>query len=73
MGHFFKLGIIGSPTGGRYHIETQIASHILCECLALAELTFFPLGKHFMEPSNYDKILPCKILYSGRDIEILAE
>jgi len=35
-------------------METETASHILCECVALAELRFRRLGKHFMETSNYE-------------------
>jgi len=39
-------------------METETASHILCECVALAELRF----RHFMELSNYGEIPLCKIL-----------
>jgi hypothetical protein len=31
-GHLFKLGIIDSPCE-KYHMETETASHILCECV----------------------------------------
>jgi hypothetical protein len=36
-----------SPICGRYHMTTETASHILCECVALAEFRFRRLGKHF--------------------------
>jgi hypothetical protein len=62
-GHIFKLGITDSPICGRCHTETETASHILHECVSLAELKLHCLGKHFMEPSNYDEIPLCKILY----------
>jgi hypothetical protein len=54
-------------------METEAPSDILCECLALAGLRFRPLGKHFMEPSDYDKILLCKILDFVRYMGLLAE
>jgi hypothetical protein len=40
------------PTCGRCHKETETASHTLRECVALVELRFCILGKHFMEPSD---------------------
>jgi hypothetical protein len=33
-------------------METETASHILCECVALAKLRFYCLGKHFMKFSG---------------------
>jgi hypothetical protein len=38
--HLHKLGIAVSPICGRCHNEIQTASHILCDCEALAELIF---------------------------------
>jgi hypothetical protein len=35
-------------------METDTASHVLCECMTLAESRFRRLGKQFMEPSDYD-------------------
>jgi hypothetical protein len=58
---------------GTCHKETETASHILCECEALSELKCYCLGKHFMEPSHYDKIMLCKILYSVGGMGLLAE
>jgi hypothetical protein len=40
---------------------------------ALAEFKFRRLGKHFMEPSDYDKMPLCMILYFVRGIGLLAE
>jgi hypothetical protein len=54
-------------------METETASHILCECVALAELIFRRLGKHFMEPSGYDKFPLCKVLYFASGTRLLAE
>jgi hypothetical protein len=72
-GHLFKLGISDSPICGRGHMETETASHILCEYVALDELRFSCLGKHFMNPSNCDEIPLCKILYFVRGTGLLVE
>jgi hypothetical protein len=53
-------------------METEIVSHILCECVALAGLRFLRLEKHFMGPSDYDEIPLCKILYFVRSTGLLA-
>jgi hypothetical protein len=54
-------------------MKTDSASHILCESVALAGLRFCHLGKHFMEPSDYDEILLCKTLYFVRGMGLLVE
>jgi hypothetical protein len=76
-GHIFKLGITDSPICGRCHTETdtvtETASHILHECVSLAELKLHCLGKYFMEPSNYDEIPLCKILYFVRGTTLKLE
>jgi hypothetical protein len=54
-------------------METETASHTLCERVVSAELRFCPLGKHFMEPSNSNEIPLCKILYFVRGTVLLAE
>jgi hypothetical protein len=38
---------IDSHVCGRGHMATETASHILCGCVALAELGLRCLGKHF--------------------------
>jgi hypothetical protein len=44
-------------------METETASHIICECVALAELRFRRLGIRFMKPSDYYEFPLCKVLY----------
>jgi len=39
---------------------------------ALAEFKFRRLGKHFKNPSDYDEIPLCKILYFVRGTGLLA-
>jgi hypothetical protein len=41
--------------------------------MAKAEFKFHRLSNIFMEPSNYDEILLCKILYFVRGTGLLAE
>jgi hypothetical protein len=62
-----------SPLCGRCHMVTETASHILCECVVSANSDFFKLGKQFMEPSDNDVILVCKILYFVRSTGLVAE
>jgi hypothetical protein len=38
---------VDSPICGRCHTATETASHILCECVALAKFRFHRLGKYF--------------------------
>jgi hypothetical protein len=40
---------------------------------ALAEFRFIRLGKHFMEPRDYDEIPLCNIQYFIRGTGLLAE
>jgi hypothetical protein len=62
-----------SPVCGRCHMETETASHILCECVALAGLRLRCLGKHFVVLSDYIENPLCKILYFIRGMGLLAE
>jgi hypothetical protein len=52
-GHLFKLGVTDNSTCERYPDEDESATHILCDCKAIAYLRFRHLGQFFMEPSNY--------------------
>jgi hypothetical protein len=54
-------------------MATETASHILCECVSLTEFRFRHLGKHFMEPSDYEDFPLCKILNFVRSTGLLAE
>jgi hypothetical protein len=41
------------PTCERCLEEDESATHILCDCEAIANLRFCHLGQFFMEPSDY--------------------
>jgi hypothetical protein len=52
-GHLFRLGLTDNPTCERCLEEDESATHILCDCDAMASLRFRHLGQFFMEPSDY--------------------
>jgi hypothetical protein len=51
-GHLFKLGLINDPICERCQ-EVESATHILCDCEAVAQIRFRHLAQFFMEPSDY--------------------
>jgi hypothetical protein len=51
--HFFKLGLTVDPTCERCLEEDESATHVLCDCEAVAHLRFHHLGQFFMEPGDY--------------------
>jgi ribonuclease HI len=61
-GHLFKLGKLSSPNCRRCYHETETASHVLCDCEALADLRFRHLGRFFLKPGDYHEILLSRIL-----------
>jgi hypothetical protein len=61
-GHLFKLGLTDDLTCERCVEKDESATHIICECEAIAYLRFSHLGQFFMEPSDY---------YDARIIEVL--
>jgi hypothetical protein len=42
-----KASSVDSPICGRCHMATEMASHILCEYVAVAEFRFHHLEEHF--------------------------
>jgi hypothetical protein len=52
-GHVFKLGFTDDPICERCLEEDESATHILCDCEAVAHIRFRHLGQFFMEPSDY--------------------
>jgi hypothetical protein len=47
------MGLTDDPTCERCLEEDESATHILCDCEAIANLKFRHLGQFFMEPSDY--------------------
>jgi hypothetical protein len=62
-GHLFKLGLINIPECDRYKEVSDTASHVLCDCEALATLRFRHLGLHFMRPGDFKNIPVSRILH----------
>jgi hypothetical protein len=52
-GQLLKLGLIDDPTYERCLQEDESATHILCDCEAIAYLRFRHLGQFFMETSDF--------------------
>jgi hypothetical protein len=52
-GHLFKLGLTVDPTCERCLEEDESATHVLCDCEAIAHLRFRHLDQFFMEPGDY--------------------
>jgi hypothetical protein len=71
-GHLFKMGLSDSPTCGRCREEDETATHVLCECEALAHQRSRHLGQYFMEPSDYFDVLTYKILKFIRSAGLLV-
>jgi hypothetical protein len=71
-GHLFKLGLSDSPTCERCLEEDETATHVLCECEALAHQRLRHLVQYFMEPSDYFDVPTYKILQFIRSAELLV-
>jgi hypothetical protein len=67
--HLFKLGLTDDPTCERC-LEDESATHILCDCEAIAYFRFRHLGQFFMEPSDYDAPIN-KVLYFIRSVGLI--
>jgi hypothetical protein len=70
-GHLFKLGLSDSPTCERCQEKDETATHVLCECEALAHWRLRHFGQYFMEPSDYFDAPTYKILHFVRSAGLL--
>jgi hypothetical protein len=52
-GHLFKLGLKDDPICERCLEEDEPATHVLCDCEAIAHLRFHHLSQFFIEPSDF--------------------
>jgi hypothetical protein len=62
-GHLFKLGLMDDLTCERCLEADESATHILCDCEAIAHLRFCHLGQFFMEPSDFYDAPVSKIVH----------
>jgi hypothetical protein len=71
MGYLFKLGLTYDPTCECCLEEDESATHVLCDCEAIAHLRFRQLGQFFMEPSDYYDAPINKVLYFIRSVGLI--
>jgi hypothetical protein len=72
-GHQFKLGLVNSLECDRCKQASETASHVLCDCEALATLRYKYLGFHFMKPGDSEDISVSKILHFVQGVGPLNE
>jgi hypothetical protein len=70
-GHLFKMGLTDSPICERCLEKEESATHILCDCEAIAYLRFRPLGHYFMGPGDYQDAPISQILHFIRSVGLL--
>jgi hypothetical protein len=70
-GRLFKLGLSDCPTCERCQEKDETATHVLCECEALARWRLRHLGQYFMEPSDYFNTPTYKLLRFIRSAGLL--
>jgi hypothetical protein len=69
--HLFEPGLTDDPTCERCLEEEESATHILCDCEAIAYLRFRHLGQFFMEPSDYYDVPVNKVLHFIRGVGLI--
>jgi hypothetical protein len=72
-GHLFKPELVKNPKCYRCKQASETASHVLCDCEALAPLRFRHLGHHFMKSSDFEGISVSKILHLVQGEGLLKE
>jgi hypothetical protein len=69
--HLFKLGLSDNPICERCLEEDESATHILCDCEAVAHVRFRHLGQFFTEPSDYYDAPTYKVLHFIRGVGLI--
>jgi hypothetical protein len=70
-GHLFKLGLANDPICERCPEEDESATHILCNCEAVAHIRFRHPRQFFMQPSDYYDTPIDKVLYFIRGVRLV--
>jgi hypothetical protein len=65
------MGLTDNPTCERCLEEDESATHILCDCEAIANLRFRHLGQFFMEPCDYYDARINKVLHFIRSVGLI--
>jgi hypothetical protein len=74
MGKKYSLNCLSfadDPTCERCLEEDESATHILCDCEAIAYLRFRLLGQFFMEPSDYYDAPINRVLHFTRSVGLI--
>jgi hypothetical protein len=69
--HLFKLELTDEPICERCLEENESATHILCDCEAIAYLKFRHLGQFFMQPSDYYDAPINKVIHFIRSVGLI--
>jgi hypothetical protein len=70
-GHLFKMGLTDDQTCERCLEEDESATHIFCDCEAIANLRFRHLGQFFMKASDYYDAPINRVLHFIRSIGLI--
>jgi hypothetical protein len=70
-GHILKLELTDDAICERCLEEDESATHILCDCEALAYLRFRRLGQFFMQPSDYYDAPINKVIHFIRGVGLI--
>jgi hypothetical protein len=62
---------IGTDICERCQEDDESATHILCDCEAVAHVRFRQLGQFFMEPSDYYDAPIDKVLHFSRVVGLI--
>jgi hypothetical protein len=65
------MELTDDPTRERCLEEDESATHILCDCEAIAKLRFHHLGQFFMEPSDYYDATINRVLHFIRSVGLI--
>jgi hypothetical protein len=69
----FKLGLTVDPICEMCLEEDESATHVLCECEAIAHLRFRHLGHFYMEPGDYYDTPISRVLQFMRSAALLKD
>jgi hypothetical protein len=69
--HLFKLGLTDDPTCETRLEDNESATHIPCDCEAIAYWRFCHLGQYFFEPSDYYDTPINKVLHFIRSVGLI--
>jgi hypothetical protein len=67
-GYLFKMGLMNDPICERCLEADESATHVICDCEALAHLRFRHLGQFFMEPGDLYDVPIGKVLHFIRSV-----